>query len=214
MDYIVRISREDADFPKALLLIGDDCPDCIYCMGNLDLLKEEKTVAIIGARSADAEGCRKAYELGAYYARRGYVVVSGLALGCDTSAHQGCLSVGGGTIAIVGNGLDIIHPKANALLTRQILDSGGLVLSEWPAGVKANPTRLVARCRLQAALAQTVILTQCPQKSGSMHTMQFARKYGKTCHAATYPQRTEANAGNYHLLDHHLATPLIIPTED
>lgn len=205
---IVSISCQDSDFPARLLAIGDDCPAAIHCKGNLSLLSSDKAVAIIGARSADKEGNAKAYQLGAEYARNGYVIVSGLALGCDAAAHRGCLAARGDTIAIVGNGLDICHPKENKQLEEAILAGGGLMLSEQLIGVKANPTRLVARNRLQAALSESVILAQCPAQSGSLHTMRFARKYGKESLAATFPRRTEANAGNYALLDTNQAKPI------
>ncbi|WP_286333478.1 DNA-processing protein DprA, partial [Duncaniella freteri] len=134
---IVSISCQDSRFPDRLLAIGADCPAVIHCKGNLKLLEAEKAVAVIGARSADKEGNTKAYQLGADYARKGYVVVSGLALGCDAAAHRGCLDVKGGTIAIVGNGLDITHPRENKVLEDSILRNGGLMLSEQPIGVKA-----------------------------------------------------------------------------
>ncbi len=202
---IVTISCQDNIFPKRFLSIGSDCPPLIYCKGNLDLLNIENSVAIIGARSADREGNTKAYQLGKQYAEENHVVISGLALGCDTSAHQGCLDANGSTIAIVGNGLNLTHPKENKALEDLILVKGGLILSEQTVGIKANPTRLVARNRLQAALSRDVILAQCPAKSGSLHTMRFARKYGRSCFAATYPKRNEANAGNYMLIDEGLA---------
>lgn len=205
---IVSICCQDANFPKRLLAIGEDRPPAIHCKGNLELLKVEKAVAVIGARAADKEGNAKAYQLAKKYAEEGNVVVSGLALGCDTSAHLGCLDAGGGTIAIVGNGLNICHPKENKALEQRILANGGLMLSEQPIGVKANPTRLVARNRLQAALSQAVVLAQCPEQSGSLHTMRFARKYRKLSLAATFARRTAANAGNYSLLDQSLATPI------
>ena len=75
---LVSISCQDADFPARLLAIGDDCPAVIHCKGNIELLKADKAVAIIGARAADKEGNTAAYQLGAKYARDGYVVVSGL----------------------------------------------------------------------------------------------------------------------------------------
>ena len=202
---IVSISCPDERYPQRLVDIGSDAPAVIHCLGNITLLKEEKAVAIIGARAADKEGNAKAYQLGKEYAEKGYVIVSGLALGCDTSAHIGCLDAGGRTIAIVGNGLDIAHPKENMGLQKRILDNGGLILSEQPLGVRANPTRLVARNRLQAALSQAVILAQCPIKSGSLYTMEFARKYGKQSFAAIFPHRTEANAGNFYLIEQNLA---------
>lgn len=205
---IVSISCQDDDFPSRLLAIGEDCPAVIHCKGNLDLLNCEKAVAIIGARAADKEGNGKAYELGKEYAENGYVVVSGLALGCDASAHRGCLDAHERTIAIVASGLDITHPRENKPLEDAILAANGLLLSEQVIGVKANPTRLVARNRLQAALSEAVILAQCPAQSGSLHTMRFARKYHKQSLAATFSHRTDANAGNYLLLDDNLARPV------
>ena len=85
---IISMSCQDADFPARLLAIGNDCPAVIHCKGNLNLLKAEKAVAIIGARSADKEGNAKAYKLGVDYAKDGNVIVSGLALSCDASAHS------------------------------------------------------------------------------------------------------------------------------
>ena len=205
---IVSISCQDENLPERLLKIGNDCPALIHCLGNTELLKEPKAVAIIGARASDREGNAMAYKLGKEYAENGFVIVSGLALGCDTSAHRGCLDAGGKTIAIVGNGLDLVHPKENVSLQKEILENGGLMLSEQVVGMKANPTRLVARNRLQAALSETVILAQCPLQSGSMHTMRFARQYGKQSLAATFPRRTDANAGNFELLDNNLANPI------
>ena len=190
----------DKEFPEKLRKIGRDCPLVIHLKGNVSLLNEDKAVAVIGARSADKEGNDAAYKLGKHFAEEGNVIVSGLALGCDTSAHNGCLDAGGKTVAVVGNGLDICHPKENRWLEQKILESGGLILSEQPFGVKANPSRLVARNRLQAALSDTVILAQCPEKSGSLHTMRFARQYRKECLAVAFPVLTAANAGNHDLL--------------
>ena len=205
---IVSISCQDPDFPARLLAIGDDCPAVIHCKGNLNLLKADKAVAIIGARAADKEGNEKAYQLGKEYAEKGYVVVSGLALGCDAAAHQGCLDAQGATIAIVASGLDITHPRENKPLQDAILEHGGLLVSEQVIGVKANPTRLVARNRLQAALSEAVILAQCPAQSGSLHTMRFARQYRKRSLAATFPRRNQFNEGNYQLLDYNQAQPI------
>ena len=178
----------------------------IHCLGSLSLLAPEANrIAIIGARAASPIGVKKAYELGKQFAEKGNIIVSGLALGCDKAAHEGCLDAGGRTIAIVATGLNIVHPKENAPLLQRILESGGLVLSEQSFGVKANPARLVARNRLQAALSDTVILAECPKHSGSMHTMRFARKYHKRCLVVAYPEYNEKNAGNELLIHLNLA---------
>ena len=197
-------------FPDRLKKIGRDCPAVIHCKGNIELLTRPNAVAVIGARAADKEGNDVAYRIGRRYASEGNVIVSGLALGCDTAAHRGCLDAGGETIAIVGNGLDICHPKENVRLMEKILSSYGLMLSEQPFGVKANPRRLIARNRLQAALSNAVILAQCPAHSGSLHTMRFAREYRKKSYAVKFPKWTVANAGNRMLIEEGLAETLQI----
>ena len=201
MAQIITINKEDEFFPEAFKAIGEDCPERIYAMGNLDLLKREHMVAIIGSRKATRTGNSKAYDLGISYAKKGYVVVSGLALGCDASAHRGCMAADGGTIAIVATGLNLVHPRENIPLQEEILRKGGLILSEHPLGVKANPTRLVSRNRLQAALSEEVIVAECPKHSGTMHTVRFAQKYGKKVKAARLPYDKEENSGNKYIID-------------
>ena len=177
-------------------------------MGNVSLLKRDNAVAIIGARAADKQGVAAAYSLGKRYGGNCAVVVSGLALGCDSAAHQGCLDAGGETIAVVASGLDITHPRENKPLQDRIIANNGLLLSEQLIGTKANPTKLVARNRLQAALSHSVILAQCPEHSGSMHTMRFARKYKKVSLAVEYSSYSAINGGNLLLLDSELASPI------
>ena len=201
MAQIITINKEDELFPKAFKAIGEDCPERIYAMGNLDLLKREHMVAIIGSRKATRTGNNKAYDLGVSYAKKGYVVVSGLALGCDASAHRGCMAADGGTIAIVATGLNLVHPRENIPLQAEILHKGGLILSEQPLGVKANPTRLGARNRLQAALSEEIVVAECPEHSGTMHTVRFAQKYGKKVKAARLPYDKEENSGNKYIID-------------
>ena len=186
MAQIITINKEDELFPEAFKAIGEDCPERIYAMGNLDLLKRERMVAIIGSRKATRTGNNKAYDLGVSYAKKGYVVVSGLALGCDASAHRGCMAADGGTIAIVATGLNLVHPRENIPLQEEILRKGGLILSEQPLGVKANPTRLVARNRLQAALSEEIVVAECPEHSGTMHTVPYDK---------------EENSGNKYIID-------------
>ena len=207
---IKTLSIQDDEYPEKLKAIGNEAPVLIHCLGNLELLKEDKAIAVIGARAADKQGLNAAYKLGKEYAENGYIIVSGLAYGCDKAAHEGCLSVGGKTIAIVGSGLDIVHPIENSELQRKILEAGGLILSEQLLKQKASPRTLVSRNRLQAALSEAVILAQCPIKSGSLHTMRFTRNYKKESLAVEFPKRTETNAGNFDLIDKHLAKPIRI----
>ena len=201
MAQIITINKNDDLFPDSFRAIGEDCPKRIYVMGNIDLLKSEHKVAIIGSRKATRAGVSKAYDLGLEYAKKGCVVVSGLALGCDAAAHRGCMAGGAGTIAIVATGLDLVHPHENIPLQEEILRNGGLILSEQPLGVKANPTRLVARNRLQAALSDEVVVAECPIHSGTMHTVRYAQKYGKAIKAAKLPFDKEENSGNKYIIN-------------
>ena len=188
------------DYPVSFAKIGAEAPALIHLLGNKELLYNENSVAIIGSRNADDVGCNIAYQLAKDYALKGNTIVSGLALGCDTAAHQGCIDANGKTIAVVASGLNIVHPKANESLQKEIIDKGGLIISEHPFGVKANPARLYARNRLQAALAQKVIVVQCAVKSGTMNTVHFAHKYGCKIYAVAYNQYDEHNAGNEYIL--------------
>ena len=201
-------SIQDESYPSALIAIGNDAPPLIHLLGNVSLLKRDNAVAIIGARAADKLGIEASYSFGKRYAGKGAVVVSGLALGCDAAAHQGCLDAGGETIAIVASGLDITHPRENKPLQDRIIANNGLLLSEQLIGTKANPTKLVARNRLQAALSHSVILAQCPEHSGSMHTMRFARKYKKISLAVESLSCSEINGGNRLLLESAMASPI------
>lgn len=198
------------DYPKCFSLnLGRTAPVLIHLLGDKNLiLDKEKCIAIVGARHADAEELDAAYRLSATLPSEKYYIVSGLALGCDTLAHRACLDAGGKTIAIVASGLDITHPKVNKALQDEILAKGGTILSEYPFGVKANPTRLVARCRLQAALSQTVIVAQCPIISGTMYAVRFAQEYKRNIFAVEYDNYHEQNSGNQFLLDHYIARPI------
>ena len=164
MAQIITINKEDELFPEAFKAIGEDCPGRIYAMGNLDLLKREHLVAIIGSRKATRTGNSKAYNLGISYAKKGYVVVSGLALGCDASAHRGCMAADGGTIAIVATGLNLVHPRENIPLQAEILHKGGahpFRATSWCKG-KPYPT-----CSKEQTASSTLRRDCCCRMSGA-----------------------------------------------
>lgn len=202
-------------YPRHFRNLGRDAPPLIHILGNQELLNREDNVAIIGARAADKEGLDAAYQLARQIGGQGHVVISGLALGCDTSAHRGNLDADGHTMTIVASGLDITHPKINKPLQDEIVAKGGIILSEYPFGVKANPTRLVARCRMQVALTQSVIVAQCPIISGTMYAVRFAQAYNEDrfrwkhdVYAIWYDTQNELNSGNKFLLDYNLTLPI------
>ena len=205
---IVSIPYYADDYPCRLKVLNNDIPMLIHVLGNKELLNHDDSVAVIGARAADKDGLEMAYFFSQQSVRQGYPVISGLALGCDTAAHRGCLDAGGHTIAVVASGLDITHPKVNKALQEDIVASGGTILSEYPFGVKANPTRLVARCRIQAALSHTVIVAQCPIISGTMYAVRFAKTYGRNVYVVQFDRQNELNTGNKFLLDYGIAQPI------
>lgn len=182
----------------------DDPPVRLHTLGDVNLLRKapffRQRVAIIGSREPDELGVDVAYRLGRYHSSE--IVVSGLALGIDTAAHRGCIDAGGKTIAVVGTGLDRVHPKENVGLQNDIIASGGLIVSEHERGVKANPRTLIARTRIQMAMADKVVVVECERESGTMHAVRFAERFGKPIFALDCDW-----SGNRYLIDNQIAKP-------
>lgn len=179
-----------------------DAPFYLYLLGDIHLIRRsplfKQRVAIIGSRNPDERGLDVAYRLGQYHSSE--IVVSGLARGVDSAAHRGCLDAGGKTIAVVGSGLDIVYPKENVELQQRIINSDGLIISEQPEGTKASPRTLIARTRLQMALADKVVVVECEKESGTMHAVNFARQFNKPIFAL------DCNwSGNRFLIDNGIA---------
>ena len=214
---VVTIPYYADEYPRHFCGLGNDAPPLIHVLGNRELLNREDNVTIIGSRAADRDGLAAASRMAEQIGGAGHVVISGLAEGCDTAAHRGCLDAGGQTVAIVASGLDIVYSKSNKALQDEILANGGAVLSEHPFGVKANPTRLVARCRMQVVLTQSVIVAQCPVVSGTMYAVHFAQEYNEysydgwesSIYAVSFAEWNERNSGNEYLLDSGRAVPII-----
>ena len=153
-------------------------------------------VAVIGTREALPEGMAGGCYLSGELARRGFNIISGLALGCDTSGHTGALKAGGKTCAFLANGLDnaSIYPPENRALAEEIAAKGGLLLSEYPLGQTVNRYALVARDRLQAALAEATIVVHTGIKGGTMHAANTTLKAGKPL----FVMRFKGEATNLH----------------
>lgn len=163
-------------YPKYLRLI-EDPPTILYAKGNLELLKDENTIAIVGTREPTAIGIKAAGKIAATFATMGYTIVSGLALGIDTAGHEGALKVQNGkTIAVLAGDLMQIYPAKNKKLAMEILERNGLWLSETPIGQANTRGNFVKRDRIQSGLSLGVCPVQTPIKSGTQHTIEFARK--------------------------------------
>jgi DNA processing protein len=115
--------------------------------------------------------------IGAALAQAGWPVVSGLAEGIDGAAHRGCLARGGRPVAVLGTPIERVYPRHHAELQRQVAQRG-LLLSEWPAGGAVQPGHFAARNRLQVALARAVVVVECPDSSGALHSARLAWDQG------------------------------------
>ena len=172
---------EKSDFKKYDLLkqLADISPPIksIYIKGTIP--KDKTPIAIVGTRKASSYGKKTAYDFSFVLAKNGFLIISGLALGIDTAAHQGALDAGGQTIAVLGNGLDKIYPASNGRLGEKMISSGGCLISEYPSQTPSFPGNFLMRNRIISALASAVIVIEAPFKSGSMTTAKFAVKQKK-----------------------------------
>ena len=136
-------------------------------------LRRQQAVAVVGTRRPSRHGEAMARAVGRALAEAGWPVVSGLAEGIDAAAHIGCLEAGGRPVAVLGTPLQRVYPSHHASLQRQVGNSG-LLISELPAGTPVRPGHFAQRNRLQVALAQAVVLVECPHHSGALHSAQRA----------------------------------------
>lgn len=189
------ISKFDKDYPLILKnLIGNrgenTAPLILNYKGNLSSLTNKQSIAIIGTRHPTKEGEEAGTYYAKYFAEKGFNIVSGLALGCDAIAHKGALSVNGTTTAILAHGLHIISPKSNEFIAKEILEKGGLLLSEYFWGTPAYNTYFVERDRLQAGLSIATIVIQTGIKGGTMHAVRTTINNNKILAVVNYKEQS------------------------
>jgi len=164
----------DADYPS-LLGASEGAPPALIVMGDVGLF-ERRLVAMVGARNASAAGCRFARQLALALGDEGAAIVSGLARGIDTAAHQG--SIESGAIAIVAGGIDIFYPPENEALQR-LIGERGLLISEQPCGTMPGARHFPKRNRIIAGLAAGTVVIEAALRSGSLITARFAADFGR-----------------------------------
>lgn len=163
------------DYPHALTDLSD-APPILWVTGDTSILGKP-LVALVGARNASSLGLRMAKGLAADLTTRGYVVVSGLARGIDTAAHVAALE--GGTIAVVAGGVDVMYPAENTRLAQDIVENGGLRLSEQPMGMVPQARHFPTRNRIISGLCRAVVVIEAAAKSGSLITARTALDQGR-----------------------------------
>lgn len=200
------ISFYDKDYPQKLKEIVDP-PVILYLRGNIRALNTKNTAAVIGTREPSEFGYKMAMRFGSVFAQNKITVVSGLAIGCDTGGHMGCLKAEGITIAVLANGLDTIYPSKNKQLAEQIINCNGCIISEYPPGKKVSPSFFVDRDRIQAGLSDAVVVVETDIKGGTMHTVGYANKEGRILATLKHPEKCTSNKsrGNQKLINDNLA---------
>jgi DNA processing protein len=173
--------RTDKEYPASLAEI-DDAPYVIYVRGELKKA-DNCAVAIVGSRKMTSYGREVTERFSGELAGFGVTVVSGLARGVDTVAHQAALDAGGRTIAVVGSGLDRIYPPENMKLANEIITKKSAVISEYPLNYPALPTNFPSRNRIISGLSRAVIVVEGAKKSGTLLTATAAGEQGRTVFA-------------------------------
>jgi len=188
-----RIRRGDARWPESLAelsAVDEREPKALFGFGDRELLSQfepERTVTIVGSRRSGSYGREVARDLGFGAASAGLLVVSGMALGCDSAAHEGALDANGATIAVLGGPADVPYPRSKEPLYRRILASGGAIVSEQASGSEVHPSFFPARNRIMAALAGWVVIVEGAHRSGTQHTVKQAAKLGREVLAVPGP---------------------------
>ena len=177
MSDIVKLAEKD--FPPLLLEIPDP-PNKLYVRGTLPSF-EMRWLAVVGSRAMSQYGRQVCEHL--ISGLRGYpiVIVSGLAYGVDACAHKNALEAGLTTVAVPGSGLDwnVLYPRANAGLAREILESGGALLSEFEPDLKATDYTFPQRNRIMAGLSHATLIVEAKEKSGSLITARLTAEYNR-----------------------------------
>ena len=204
---IKKINIKDQDYPENLLNIFDP-PKILYVIGNEKILKE-KSIAMIGCRQCSEYGKQQAYKFGYQLAEKGINIVSGLARGIDTYSHTAVIACInkvaekekiGKAIAVIGSGLDIIYPPENKRLYEAILQTGGVIISEYPLGTKPEKHHFPKRNRIISGLSSGVLIIEAKKVSGTQITVDYALEQGKDVYAIPGDISKETSVGTNELI--------------
>lgn len=213
---IKTITYQDSLFPKMLLKTVDEkgfynIPVILHYKGDLSV-SDMPGIAVIGTRKPSREGIYAGKRIGEIFAERGFNVVSGLALGCDTAGHQGALSVEGGkTTAFLAHALDMVYPSENKDLAEDIINRGGLLMSEYAIDDDFKKYNFIARDRLQSALSKATIIIQTDERGGAIHAARTTMISGKPIFCMDFPtlKGRKIIGGNELLVTSGLEVPVI-----
>ena len=189
---------EDDVYPQCLKEISNP-PLKLYYKGNLDLLKDERLIAVVGTRNPSSYGKLCCEYMVKKMTSANITIVSGFAKGIDSIAHKTSLLTGGKTIAVIASGLDIVYPASNLSLYREI-EEKGLILSEYEAGVKPFKFNFPQRNRIIAGLSKGIIVVESKDRGGSLITADLALEFNRDVYAVPGDVFSEYSKGCNNLI--------------
>ena len=184
-------------FPRMLREI-EKCPEKLYCIGNLELLNR-RSIAVVGSRKTTQYGRNTAREIALKLSSRGITVVSGMAAGIDTCAHEGAVNQRGGTVAVLGCGPDVCYPSINARL-KEIIEAKGLIVSEFPPGTGVEKYHFPMRNRIISGLSEGTVVVQAGASSGAIITAELAVDQQRDVYAVPGNIDSQYNLGSNKLI--------------
>lgn len=196
---VKKLTLTSAEFPDSLRHIPSP-PKQLYVLGDMQTLLQAPRVAVVGSRKISPYGRAITDSLAGELAGKGIVVVSGLALGVDAVAHRAALDAGGKTLAVLPTSLDNIYPSSHRDLAKKILAGGGALVSEYDSGMPGLKKNFIERNRLVSGLSDAVLITEAAQKSGTLHTANFALEQGRTVMAVPGNITSSGSEGTNNLI--------------
>lgn len=195
------IAIDDPDYPPLLKQITDP-PWVLFVRGNLRCPNEQMAVGVVGTRRHSIYGKEVCVKISTELAKRNIAIISGLALGIDSYAHQAALDQGGYTVAVLGCGIDrsTVYPRSHENLSERIIKSGGALVSEYPPGTPPSAFSFPARNRIIAGLSQGTLVIEAPIQSGALITARRALDYNREVMAIPHPINSESGTGGNDLI--------------
>ncbi|MDP3990733.1 MAG: DNA-processing protein DprA [Candidatus Nealsonbacteria bacterium] len=194
------ISVQDKKYPKLLKKIGKDAPKQLYYKGSWDKEIFENCLAVVGSRQMTTYGKQVVERIVGEVAAAGITIVSGFMYGVDATAHKTALKFGGRTIAVMPCGIDLIHPEYQQDLYVEILNNKGLVISEYEGGMQPSNWTYPRRNRIVAGLSRAALIIEAGERSGSLITANFAKKFGRKLFVVPGPITSENSKGIMQLI--------------
>ena len=192
------VTQNDADYP-APLREAYDPPLLLYVWGKIEP-RDRHAIGVVGSRRATHYGTQATRKLSYQLAQSGFTILSGLARGIDTAAHEAAIAANGRTIAVIGSGLAKLYPPENLALAEKTADGFGAVVSEFPLHTAPDKQTFPMRNRIVAAWSRALLVVECPAWSGSLITANLASEYGRPIFAVPGPIDKATSAGCHQLI--------------